>query len=109
VSGTVQTIGAATGQTKLTEAGAEVVATTTSALGMGTFLATGNLNKAATAAAVEGIVTSSPKDLATGGTVARAAKAIDLMQNISSVWNSVKSYVVNPGPPTIPTPGLPPQ
>ncbi|MGA7080592.1 MAG: hypothetical protein WBQ43_19700 [Terriglobales bacterium] len=93
VAGTVQAIGAATGQTKITETAAEVVATATSALGMGTLIATGgNLEKASTAAAIEGIVTSSPKDLATGGTVARAAKAIDLMQNIHQVEQKIKSW-----------------
>ena len=57
---------------------------------MGTLIATGgNLDKAATAAAVEGIVTSNPKDLATGGTVARTAKALDLMQNINAVGKSL--------------------
>jgi len=45
----------------------------------------GNLNKAATAAAVEGIVTSRPADLAKGGTVERAAKAIDLVQSIHKI------------------------
>jgi hypothetical protein len=67
-AGTVQAFGAATGWTTATETGAEAVSTVTSVSGFGTLLATGNMNKAATAAAWEGIVTSNPKDLATGGT-----------------------------------------
>ncbi|WP_420239026.1 RHS repeat-associated core domain-containing protein [Telmatobacter bradus] len=86
---TVQALGAATGWTKTTETGAEAVATITSVSGAGTLLVTGNMNKAATAAAWEGIVTSNPKDLATGGTLSRAAHAADLLQNIHTVQNSV--------------------
>jgi len=50
-----------TGWTKTTETGAEAVATITSVSGAGTLLVTGNMNKAATAAAWEGIVTSNRK------------------------------------------------
>jgi len=93
VAGTLQTIGAATGKTEATETGAEVATTVTSILGFGTLVWTrGNLDKAATMAATEAIVTSNPKDLATGGTVARAAKAIDLAQNIHRVEQKIKNW-----------------
>jgi hypothetical protein len=93
VAGTVQSIGAATGKTEATETAAEAVSTVSSVLGFATLISTGgNLNKAATAAAVEGIVTSNPRDLATGGTVARAAKAIDLLQNIHQVEQKIKNW-----------------
>jgi RHS repeat-associated protein len=92
-AGSIQAIGVATGHTKSTETAAEVIATVTSILGLGTLVATGgNLNKAATAAAAEGIVTSNPKDLASGGTVARAAKAMELGQNIHSVGQAIKNW-----------------
>ena len=91
-AGAIQSIGAATGQTKSFEAAAEIASVATSGSGLITFVATkGNLSKAATAAAVEGIVTSNPKDLVKGGTVERAAKAIDLMQNIHQIEQKVKS------------------
>ena len=61
--------------------------------GLITLVATkGNLNKAATAAAVEGIVTSNPADLARGGTVARAAKAADLVQNVHQIEQKIKNW-----------------
>ncbi len=88
-AGSLQTVGALTGETKATETGAEIATTLTSGFGFGTFAVTGNLDKAATAAAAEGILTSSPKDLATGGTLERAAKAIDLMQSIQKVAGAV--------------------
>jgi hypothetical protein len=87
-AGTMQALGAATGWTKTTETGAEAVSTVTSGFGFGTLIVTGSMNKAATAAAWEGIVTSNPKDLATGGTLSRAAHAADLLQNINTVKNS---------------------
>jgi RHS repeat-associated protein len=90
-AGTLQAIGAATGWTDSMEYGAEAVSTVTSAAGFGTLLATGDLNKAATAAAWEGIVTSNPTDLTSGGTLSRVAHAADLVQNISTVANSAIS------------------
>ena len=38
------------------------------------------------------LLLTNPKDLATGGNLERAAKAIDLMQNIHSVEQTVKSW-----------------
>jgi hypothetical protein len=61
---------------------------------MVTLVATkGDLNRAGLAAAAEGIVTSNPKDLATGGTAARAAKAIDFMQNVHRVEGAITGAV----------------
>jgi len=95
-AGGLQTVGVLTGETKATETGAEVATTMTSFLGFGTFALTGNLNKAATAAAVEGIVTSRPKDLAEGGTLERAAKAIDLLQSVQRAEGAIKNFL-SPG------------
>lgn len=88
-----QVIGAVTGHTEVTETAAELAGTVTSASGMATLVVTRNLNKAATAAAVEGIVTSKPEDLAKGGTVERAAKAVDLLEHVRHVEQSVSSAV----------------
>jgi len=94
VAGAAQGIGAATGYTKSTETAAEAAAVGTSLAGMVTLVATnGDLNKAGLAAAAEGIVTSSPKDLATGGTGARAAKALDFIQNVHRVEGAITSAV----------------
>jgi RHS repeat-associated protein len=93
VAGTLQAGGAATGHTKVAEEGAEAVSTVTSVVGFGILLKTGDMNKAATGAAVEGILTSRPEDLATGGTLERAAKVADFGQNVSKVWSSIKSTV----------------
>ena len=84
-AGAVQAFGATTGWTTTTETGAEAVSTVTSAFGAGTMIWTGDLNKAATAAAWEGIVTSNPKDLVTGGTFSRAAHAADFCK-IFTLW-----------------------
>jgi hypothetical protein len=93
VAGVFQSIGAVTGKTKATEAAAEYTSIATSASGLVTLVVTkGNVNRAATAAAVEGIVTSNPADLARGGTVARAAKAIDLVQNIHQIEQKIKNW-----------------
>jgi hypothetical protein len=92
-AGGLQTVGALTGQTKTTETGAEIATTVTSGLGFGTLLLTRNLDKAATAAAAEGIVTSSPKDVATGGTLERAAKAIDLLQSVQKAGEAAKNFL----------------
>jgi hypothetical protein len=93
VAATLQTVGATTGHTQTTETAAEVVSTVTTVLGMGTLIKTGgNLNKAASAAAIEGVVTSNPKDLASGGTIARAAKAIEFERNLDRAWQAVKSW-----------------
>jgi hypothetical protein len=92
-AGGLQTLGVATGKTDATETAAEYTSVATSASGPITLVVTkGNLNDAATAAAAEGIVTSNPKDLAMGGTVARAAKAIDLMQNIHQIEQKIRNW-----------------
>lgn len=83
--------GAASGQTQSTETAAEGVAAITTASGLGTLIATGSLDKATTAAAAEGIVTSNPKDLTSGGNLERAAKVLDLMQNIRRVEHEIKN------------------
>jgi hypothetical protein len=91
VAGVVQTAGALSGETKGTEEAAEGVSTITSLLGFGTLIKTGDMNKAALAAAAEGIVTSKPKDLATGGNLERVAKAADFIQNVRRVEGAIKN------------------
>ena len=93
VAGSMQALGAATGETEPTEAGAEAVAAVTSVSGFVTLLATGSTSKAATAAAVEGIITSNPKDLAKGSVLERAAKAFDLAQSVKAVGQAALGWI----------------
>lgn len=84
-----QFAGSVTGQTKLGEEGADVASTLTSALGFGEFvLAKGDLNKAANAAAIEGLVASDPKELLRGGTVERAVHANEYRENVKQLLPS---------------------
>ena len=91
-AGSFQLAGALTGKTKVTEEAAEGASAATSALGVYTLVKTGSLDKAAGAAAFEGIVTARPGDLTEGGTATRVAKAIDLLQNIHRVEQKVENW-----------------
>ena len=71
---------------------AEGVSAVTSAFGFLTLVTTGSVDKAADAAALEGIVTSRPGDLAEGGTATRAAKAIELLQNVHRVEQKIVNW-----------------
>jgi hypothetical protein len=89
----VQSVGVITGETQGAEEGAEAVGAVTSGSGFVTLIGTGSMDKAATAAAIEGILTSSPKDLASGGTLERAAKAFDFAQNVKILGRAVVNAV----------------
>ena len=66
VAGGVQLAGAATGETERAERGAQVAAAATSPSGLVTLVVTGDVGKAARAAAIEGVVLTDPKDLTKG-------------------------------------------
>jgi RHS repeat-associated protein len=90
-AGGLEAVGSMTGHTKETEEGAELATTVTSGSGAITLLRTGDVHKAAEAAAWEGILTSNPKDLARGGTVSRVVKAHELIENVNTVKSTIKS------------------
>lgn len=94
-AGGIQAVGALTGKTEETEKMAEAAGTITSGPGLATFVATGDLNKAADAAALEGILTSNPKDLMSGGTLERAAKVNELRENIQQLGPIIKQTITN--------------
>jgi hypothetical protein len=110
VSGTVDVLGAAT-KTDVSK-GQEALEATGNLPGLVATVATGGNLKAGQTAGTLGDIaslTASPKEA-----VKNVATTVDAVRTLmgakdlaASVWNSVKSYVVNPGPPTIPTPGVP--
>jgi RHS repeat-associated protein len=92
----LQTFGAATGLTNESEEAAEGVSTVTSAAGFVTLVATGgNMQKASLAAAAEGIITSNPKDLASGGRLTQGAKVLDLAQDIQAIGRAATNAVAD--------------
>jgi len=110
VSGTADVLGATT-KTDVSKA-QEALEATGNLPGLVTTVATGGNLKAGQTAGTLGDIASlavSPKEAVKN--VATAADSVRTLMGAkdlaTSVWNSVKSYVVNPGPPTIPTPGLP--
>jgi hypothetical protein len=92
VVGVIQEAGAATGGTKAAEKGADAVAAVTSVSGFVVMVGTGSVEKGATAAAVEGIITRRG-DLARGSGAERAVKALDFVQNIKTVVRAVRYYI----------------
>jgi RHS repeat-associated protein len=83
----VQTVGAITGKTDEADLAAKVATVATSPTGMATLIAShGNIQKAARWAAVEGVVTASPKELLGGSAVQITAKVIDFIQNVKSIF-----------------------
>jgi len=91
-AGSIELVGALTGKTKSAEFAAEGASAATSALGLYTLVKTGSLDKAAGAAALEGIITSRPSDLTEGGTAARVAKGTELLQNIHRVEQRIENW-----------------
>ncbi len=73
----VELTGAITGNTEQAEHAAKVVAATTTLLGLWKLLRTGSLDKAAQAAALEGVLTTNPKELIEGSKAARTVKTLD--------------------------------
>lgn len=110
VSGTADVLGAAT-KTDVSK-GQEALEATGNLPGLVTTVATGGNLKAGQTAGTLGDMASlaaSPKEAVKNvATFADAVRTLMGAKDLAtSVWNSAKSYLVNPGPPTIPTPGPP--
>lgn len=108
-----QIVGAVTGKTEVAAQAADVATTVTSVSGAGTLVITGgDLKKASAAAAVEGLITTDPKDLTKGNDPAKLIKAADFAKTVTDVTgavadgvNAVRSTSAPPPPPPPPPPG----
>jgi hypothetical protein len=109
VSGVTDVLGATT-HTDVSKA-QEALDATSNLPGLAVSAAGGNLKAGQTVAAISDTaqLAVSPREAVKN--VATTADSVRTLMGakdlVTGAWNSVKSYIVNPGPPTIPVPGPP--